>query len=579
MKEHFKKKFHVTEEGAQGLVRAVWASFIVNVIAMFPVMILMLLGQQILEGTFHSQTLYFAISLGICVILFIALLVEYERMYNATYKESANLRENLGKTLAKLPLAFFSKRNLSDLAQSIMSDVEAIEHAMSHAIPKIYGLYLFIPILGVMLLVGNVKLGLAVILPMTLRLLILVAFKGEGIKRNKKFYDQLRANAEDFQEAIELHQEIRSYHLTDDVQKDLYTKMDESEKIQMKTEGLAVGIMALSNLFSFISLGIVLYVGVDLLAKGEVSLLYVVGYVLAAMKLKDLIDLSSETALEIRHITPRVENIASIQDAPLQKGKDVDLRRVSIDVENVHFGYGEKNVLDGVNFTARQGDVTALVGPSGCGKSTLLRCINALEPIQGGTIKLQGMDIRKGSKNITTLRQKIGMVFQSYELFPHLTVLDNITLAPVKVQKRDKAEAQKEAMELLARVGLADKAKSYPRQLSGGQKQRVAIVRALCMHPEILLFDEVTAALDPEMVREVLDVMLDLAKQGKTMLIVTHEMQFAKAVADKVIFIDQGKIVEEAAPDKFFEHPETERAKQFLNVFTFEHVEHHTKQA
>ena len=242
-------------------------------------------------------------------------------------------------------------------------------------------------------------------------------------------------------------------------------------------------------------------------------------------------------------------------------------------IENLTKEYEGQKILDGINLEVKQGDVLVVVGPSGCGKSTLLRCINALEPIQGGTIKLQGMDIRKGSKNITTLRQKIGMVFQSYELFPHLTVLDNITLAP------DKAEAQKEAMELLARVGLADKAKSYPRQLSGGQKQRVAIVRALCMHPEILLFDEVTAALDPEMVREVLDVMLDLAKQGKTMLIVTHEMQFAKAVADKVIFIDQGKIVEEAAPDKFFEHPETERAKQFLNVFTFEHVEHHTKQA
>ena len=233
-------------------------------------------------------------------------------------------------------------------------------------------------------------------------------------------------------------------------------------------------------------------------------------------------------------------------------------------IENLTKEYEGQKILDGINLEVKQGDVLVVVGPSGCGKSTLLRCINAL---------------RKGSKNITTLRQKIGMVFQSYELFPHLTVLDNITLAPVKVQKRDKAEAQKEAMELLARVGLADKAKSYPRQLSGGQKQRVAIVRALCMHPEILLFDEVTAALDPEMVRVVLDVMLDLAKQGKTMLIVTHEMQFAKAVADKVIFIDQGKIVEEAAPDKFFEHPETERAKQFLNVFTFEHVEHHTKQA
>lgn len=246
-------------------------------------------------------------------------------------------------------------------------------------------------------------------------------------------------------------------------------------------------------------------------------------------------------------------------------------------IENLTKEYEGQKILDGINLEVKKGDVLVVVGPSGCGKSTLLRCINALEPIQGGTIKLQGMDIRKGSKNITTLRQKIGMVFQSYELFPHLTVIDNITLAPVKVQKRDKAEVRKEAMELLARVGLADKAKSYPRQLSGGQKQRVAIVRALCMHPEILLFDEVTAALDPEMVREVLDVMLDLAKQGKTMLIVTHEMQFAKAVADKVIFIDQGKIVEEAAPEEFFEHPKTERAKQFLNVFTFEQVEHHVQ--
>ena len=250
------------------------------------------------------------------------------------------------------------------------------------------------------------------------------------------------------------------------------------------------------------------------------------------------------------------------------------MAEILLKIENLTKEYEGQKILDGINLEVKKGDVLVVVGPSGCGKSTLLRCINALEPIQGGTIKLQGMDIRKGSKNITTLRQKIGMVFQSYELFPHLTVIDNITLAPVKVQKRDKAEVRKEAMELLARVGLADKAKSYPRQLSGGQKQRVAIVRALCMHPEILLFDEVTAALDPEMVREVLDVMLDLAKQGKTMLIVTHEMQFAKAVADKVIFIDQGKIVEEAAPEEFFEHPKTERAKQFLNVFTFEQVEH-----
>ena len=245
-----------------------------------------------------------------------------------------------------------------------------------------------------------------------------------------------------------------------------------------------------------------------------------------------------------------------------------------LSVKNLTKKFEDHTILDGINLDIHKGEVVVIVGPSGCGKSTFLRCINALEPIQGGTISLQGAPIEYGSKNLSGLRQKIGMVFQSYELFPHLSVIDNITLAPVKVQKRNKDEVKKEALTLLERVGLKEKADSYPRQLSGGQKQRVAIVRALCMHPEILLFDEVTAALDPEMVREVLDVMLDLAKQGRTMIIVTHEMQFANAVADRVVFFDQGHIVEEAAPEEFFEHPKTERAKQFLNVFTFEKVEH-----
>ena len=243
-------------------------------------------------------------------------------------------------------------------------------------------------------------------------------------------------------------------------------------------------------------------------------------------------------------------------------------------IEHLKKEYGGLHVLDDINLDVHQGEVIVIVGPSGCGKSTLLRCINALEEIQGGSITLHGKEIKKGSPSVTERRQKIGMVFQSYELFPHLSVIDNITLAPVKVQKRKKEEVKQEAMQLLERVGLGDKADSYPRQLSGGQKQRVAIVRALCMHPEILLFDEVTAALDPEMVREVLDVMLDLAKEGKTMLIVTHEMSFAKAVADRVIFIDQGNIVEEAKPVDFFEHPQTERAKKFLDVFTFDDVKH-----
>ena len=246
-------------------------------------------------------------------------------------------------------------------------------------------------------------------------------------------------------------------------------------------------------------------------------------------------------------------------------------------IEHLKKSFGDNVILDDVNLTVKQGEVIVIIGPSGCGKSTLLRCINALEPIQEGQILLDGEKIEPKSKNLTQLRQKIGMVFQSYELFPHLSVLDNIMLAPTKVQKRPKDEVKEEALALLERVGLAEKAKSYPRELSGGQKQRVAIVRALCMHPEILLFDEVTAALDPEMVREVLDVMLNLAAQGRTMLIVTHEMQFAKAVADRVIFLDNGNIVEDATPDEFFNHPKTSRAKQFLNMFAFDDVKPNEK--
>lgn len=241
-------------------------------------------------------------------------------------------------------------------------------------------------------------------------------------------------------------------------------------------------------------------------------------------------------------------------------------------IDNIVKRFGDTTILDGISFSVKKSEVIVIVGPSGCGKSTLLRCINALEPIQEGSITLDGDVIERNSKTLPLLRQRIGMVFQSYDLFPHLTVLDNILLAPCKVQKRDKEEVKQEAMSLLERVGLKEKAKSYPRELSGGQKQRVAIVRALCLHPEILLFDEVTAALDPEMVREVLDVMLDLAKQGRTMLIVTHEMQFARAIADRIIFLDNGKIVEEATPDEFFDNPKTERAKQFLNTFEFDSV-------
>lgn len=232
--------------------------------------------------------------------------------------------------------------------------------------------------------------------------------------------------------------------------------------------------------------------------------------------------------------------------------------------------YGDNVILKDFNLEVKKGDVIVVIGPSGCGKSTLLRCINGLEEVQSGTVKIDGEEINANSKNITRLRQKIGMVFQSYDLFPHKTVLENVLLAPLKVQKRERKEVEKEALKLLDKVGLADRKDDYPRQLSRGQKQRVAIIRALIMHPEVLLLDEITAALDPEMVHEVLEVVVSLAKSGSTMLIVTHEMAFAKAVANRIIFLENGEIVEESnKPKEFFEHPKTKRAQLFLQSFEY----------
>lgn len=242
-----------------------------------------------------------------------------------------------------------------------------------------------------------------------------------------------------------------------------------------------------------------------------------------------------------------------------------------LEIRNIKKDFKEAGeILKGVSLDVERGETAVILGPSGCGKSTLLRCINGLEQIQEGEILLDGEVISGRKKDMHLIRQKIGMVFQSYDLFPNMTVMKNILLGPVKSQKRSKAEVTQQTEQLLSRIGLLSKKDAYPRQLSGGQKQRAAIVRALCMNPEVLLFDEVTASLDPEMVREVLDVLMDLAKEKRTMLIVTHQMDFARAVADRIVFIDGGVIIEESSPEQFFTSSKTDRAKNFLRALTFQ---------
>lgn len=231
--------------------------------------------------------------------------------------------------------------------------------------------------------------------------------------------------------------------------------------------------------------------------------------------------------------------------------------------------FGEAQVLKGIDLSVQSGEVVVILGPSGCGKSTLLRCLNGLEVAHSGSLRFAGKELLDKNTDWRQVRQDVGMVFQSYHLFPHMSVLDNILLGPLKVQKRDPREAREQAEKLLDRVGLADKRDAFPRQLSGGQQQRIAIVRSLCMNPQVMLFDEVTAALDPEMVKEVLEVIQGLARDGMTLLIVTHEMAFARAVADRVVFMEAGRILEHNTPEAFFTNPQTARAQQFLEKFSF----------
>ncbi|MGY3904636.1 amino acid ABC transporter ATP-binding protein [Aeromonas lusitana] len=233
--------------------------------------------------------------------------------------------------------------------------------------------------------------------------------------------------------------------------------------------------------------------------------------------------------------------------------------------------FGQNQVLDGVSLAVNPGEVIVILGPSGCGKSTLLRTLNGLEPIQGGEIRFYGQ-LLDAATDWQRLRQRIGMVFQSYHLFPNLTVLENVLLGPLQVQRRERQEALLQAEQLLTRIGLWEKRHAYPRELSGGQQQRIAIVRALCMNPQVMLFDEVTAALDPEMVQEVLEVIRDLAGSGMTLLIVTHELAFAQAVADRIVFMEEGHILEQASPHQFFDNPRSQRARQFLAKFSYTNV-------
>lgn len=545
MKEFYKKRFALTDKGAKNLTKATLSSFLVYCITMLPAILLMIFAQEVLENIDKSKGFYLAFSVLTLIAMYILLSIEYDKLYSTTYQESADLRVRTAENLSKLPLSYFSKHDISDLSQTIMADIEGIEHAMSHAIPKVGGMALFFPLISVMMLVGNVKMGLAVIIPTILSFIFIPLSKKHSVKGEKEYYKALRENSESFQENIEMQMEIKAYGLSEKMKEKLYEKMDKSEKVHLKTEIGLILTMSISSIFSFISLAVVILVGVNLIINKEISPLYLIGYLLAAMKIKDSLDASKEGMMEIFYLTPKIERLKEIQNQELQEGEDYNLKKFDIDLKDVEFSYNkDAKVLNGINFKAKQGEVTALVGASGCGKTTILKLISRLYDYDDGQILIDGKDIKEISTE--SLFDKVSIVFQDVVLF-NQSVMENI-----RIGKQDASDEEViKAAELANCTDFIEKMdKGFDTvigengaELSGGERQRLSIARAFLKDAPILILDEITASLDVDNEKKIQESLSNLIKD-KTVVIISHRMKSIEN-ADKIVVLENGKVESE----------------------------------
>ena len=559
MKTYYKKRYALSDQGAANLSKATVYCFFTYCVNMAPMLILMALFNQLVFDVKYDLVQYIVMGILTLVFMYILLSKEYVSLFNATYKESANLRSGIAENLAELPLAYFSKHDLSDLSQTIMSDVERIEHAMSHSIPKVVGMWLFFPIMGIMMLIGNWKLGLAAIIPTFICFLINPLAKQKEVSEYSKYFGVLRENSELFQETIELQQEISSFNQSDKVKKSLYKKMEESERAHFKVELLSMIAVGLSTSLSYISVAVVIAVGIQLLSHGEISLLYLIGYIIGAIKVKELFDISVEGLTEMSYIEPAVRRIKEIKSAVLQEGEDTELTRYDIEFNHVSFAYDKvSKVLKDVSFTAKQGEVTALVGVSGSGKTSVLRVVSRLYDYDGGSILIDGKDI----KNILTdsLFKKISIVFQDVTLF-NTSILENIRLGRESATDEEvkKAAALANCMDFIEKLpeGFNTRVGENGAELSGGERQRLSIARAFLKDAPILILDEISASLDVDNEKKIQDSLNKLIKD-KTVIIISHRLKSIENV-DKIVVIDDGRVETEGSHKEVLEQSKVYR--------------------
>ena len=542
MKNYYKKRYALSEQGAKNLTKATIYCFLTYCINLGPMMILMGLINQLVLGNVSSTLQYIVMAILTLIFMYILLSEEYVSLYNSTYKESANLRKGIAENLAQLPLAYFSKHDLSDLSQTIMSDVERVEHSMSHSIPKVVAMWLFFPLMGLIMLIGNWKLGLAAIIPTLLSFMINPLAKQKEVSEYSRYFNVLRDNSELFQETIELQQEISSFNQADKVKKNLYKKMEESERIHLKVELLPMLAVGISSSLSYISLAVVLAVGIQLLIHNEISLLYLIGYLIGAIKVKELFDVSREGMTEMSYIEPAIVRIKEIKNAALQEGKDTDLSSYDIEFKNVSFAYNkDAKVLKDVSFTAKQGEVTALVGISGSGKTSVLRLISRLYDYDTGSILIDGKDI----KNISTesLFKNVSIVFQDVTLF-NTSIMENIRLGRESATDEEVKEAAGLAncMDFIEKLpdGFNTLIGENGAELSGGERQRISIARAFLKDAPVLILDEISASLDVDNEKKIQDSLNKLIKD-KTVIIISHRLKSIENV-NKIVVIDEGVV-------------------------------------
>lgn len=560
MKNWLKEKFALTDQGAKDLVVASRNTFFSYIWNMVPAMVLMFLLDWLVMGHGVNKWIYVGISVITVVIMYILMNIEYKSLYTATYKESENLRIDIARTMRELPLSYFSKHNVSDLAQTIMSDVTAIEHAMSHAVAKTIGFSFFFVVISVMLIAGNWQLGLAVVLPLVLCVISIFLSRNIQRKYNKKYYDVLRESSDNFQETIELQQEIQSLGMADEVNASMKKKIEDAEKIHIKGEGLSAVFMVVANAFLYLSLVVVIIVGVTLFSQNRTSLLYVIGYLLAAIKVKEGAEAINMAVFELIYINSMVTRVKELRNTETQKGEDTDLKTFDIEVSHVGFSYDEDTrILSDVSFTAKQGEVTALVGRSGCGKTTMLRLMSRLYDYDSGSIKIDGKDIKEISTE--SLFKNVSIVFQDVVLF-NASVKENIRMGRNDATDEEVLEAARlagcEDFVSKLEMGYETKIGENGAALSGGERQRISIARAFLKDAPIIILDEIAASLDVGNEKKIQDSLRVLTR-GKTVVIISHRLKSVEKV-NKIVVLDGGRVEAEGKHSDLISKSKTYRS-------------------